>query len=120
MILFLAVATARSATSEGDLTLTYDDAVRAYNGGQIAESRAIVEPLLRDHPDWFKAYQLYWKLIGRIEESTTLQGTVKSAVEYFAKVPSERRDEDYFGAYLEACRIVSGKSLTKPSAKTFW
>jgi peroxiredoxin len=110
LVLLLAVGAVPGETSRADTASTYNNAVDAFNSGRIAEAKAILEPLLREQPDAFERYALYWSALGRVENGAAVKAAVESAVAYFAGIPAERRNEDYYVACLEAYRILADEA----------
>jgi peroxiredoxin len=100
------VAVAAPGLSAVEAGSTYDDAVDAFNAGRIAEAKTILERRLHDRPEAFVEYPLYWQALGRVEDPKAVKSVVAAAVSYFAEIPHENRDQDYYIAGLEACRIL--------------
>jgi hypothetical protein len=48
----------------------YASAIVDYNAGRINQARTKLEELLKDHPDYFRGYRVYWDAVGRTEDTS--------------------------------------------------
>ena len=119
----LAAASAVPAEPPDPIAARFNAAVDAFNAGRMVEARSGVEALLLERPDYYRAYHLYWSALGRVEDAAAQRKAVMQAVAYFDRVPAEARDEAYYTAFLEACRILKedarAAALTTEAAAKF-
>src|SRR5256885_16671917 len=79
--------------------VTYKQAVELYNVGKFSESRDLLQTLLSQYPEEFRAYRIYWDLLARTRGNAARLARVKEDLSWLAQVAAEKRTEDYYEAY---------------------
>jgi peroxiredoxin len=92
---------------------SYTRAVRAFNAGRIPEAKDQLAALLTRDPDFFKAYELYWRAVERTSGDDAAQMAIKQAMERFAQTPPAQRTEDYYTAYQEGLTLLKHSDDTQ-------
>jgi peroxiredoxin len=91
--------------------VTYKRAVDLYNLGKYAESRDLLETLLSQDTEEFKAYRTYWDLLARTRNGGVRLAQVKKNLSLLAQVVAEKRTEDYYEAYEYGLELTGNTAL---------
>jgi outer membrane protein assembly factor BamD (BamD/ComL family) len=92
LALFATAAALMGQTSD-PLRKIYASAVAEYNSGRINQARTQLEELLKEHPDYFRAYRVYWDAVGRTEDSAARRAAVERNLKLFEAASIEQRTE---------------------------
>jgi len=85
----------------------FEQARKAYHSGDLHGALRAFEELLGSHPEQYDAYPTYWVAVGKAEASEAQRRAIESSLSWFDTVPADRRSEEFYGAYLTGCEILS-------------
>ena len=85
----------------GEILSLYDRALKADSQGDFPEARAILDGLVRDHPEFYKAYPERWSVIGHMNDRKATSAVVQRDLEALETIPKGRRDDDLYDALIE-------------------
>jgi hypothetical protein len=105
LALFATAAALMGQTSD-PLRKVYASAVAEYNSGRINQARTQLEELLKEHPDYFRAYRVYWDAVGRTEDSAARRAAVEGNLKLFEAASIEKRTEDFYGNMIAGYTIL--------------
>src|SRR5712691_10543147 len=88
------------------LRKVYASAVAEYNAGRINQARAQLEELLKEHPDYFRGYRVYWDAVGRTEDSTARRAAVERDLKFFEAASIEKRTEEFYSNMIAGYTIL--------------
>lgn len=91
--------------------VTYKQAVELYNLGKFSESRELLQTLLSQHPQEFRAYRIYWNLLARTRGNAARLARVKEDLSLLAQVAADKRTEDYYEAYEYGLELTGKTAL---------
>lgn len=107
----------RPAPVEKDEKALLAEAFGFLSAGALPEARLAFESLIHSHPACFKAYPLYWRTLEKLEEVAGRKRAVEAALPFLESVPVEERDQSYYLAFLEGCRILNDEDRARPIRK---
>src|SRR5437773_11288061 len=74
----------------------YATAVAEYNAGRITQARTQLEKLLKEHPDYFRGYRLFWNVVGRTGDAAARRAAAERDLKLFEAASIEQRTEDFY------------------------
>ena len=101
-----ATAAALMGQDPDPLRKVYASAVAEYNAGRISQARTQLEELLKEHPDYFRGYRVYWDAVGRTEDSAARRAAVDRNLKLFEAAPIEKRTEDFYSNMIAGYTIL--------------
>ncbi len=105
LALFATAAALMGQTSD-PLRKVYASAVAEYNAGRINQARALLEELLKEHPEYFRGYRVYWDAVGRTEDSAARRAAVERDLKLFEAASIEERTEDFYSNMIAGYTIL--------------
>lgn len=89
-----------------DVKAIYNQAVVALNSGKIHEAKAILDKLLANHPDIYRAHELFWDAEGRTADAEARKAAIRRSLGQFEKVPFAERTEEFYQAAVAGCEAL--------------
>ena len=100
-----------------DARSLYERGKELLDARKSLEAKTVFEELLDGHPDYHRAYPLYWRALTLEKQAETLRASAAAALERFEQTPRRKRDEDFYLAYLRACSLLEVKDRAESMGK---
>jgi len=84
----------------------YAAAITEYNAGRIVQARTHLETFLKEHPDYFRGYRVYWEAVGRTENSVARRAAVTRDLRLFENASVEKRTEEFYSNMIAGYTIL--------------
>jgi hypothetical protein len=101
-----ATAAALMGQDPDPLRKAYASAIADYNAGCISQARTQLDELLKEHPDYFRGYRVYWDAVGRTEDSVARRAAVERDLKLFEAASLEKRTEDFYSNMIAGYTIL--------------
>jgi peroxiredoxin len=88
------------------LRRVYASAITEYNSGRITQARTQLEKLLKEHPDYFRGYRVYWDAVGRTQDGAARRAAVERDLKLFEAASIENRTEEFYSNMIGGYTIL--------------
>src|SRR5713226_1349326 len=92
--------------AQDSIRKNYSAAVDDLSAGRIVDARKNLEQILKEHPDYFRGYKVYWDVVGRSQDEVARRAAAERDCKLFEAAPTEKRTEDFYSNMIAGYEIL--------------